>query len=183
MGVDFRKLVLWYIGIYENNPGYLECLESLGNNQAFSLIEDQELLNKYKSYLDPQKIPQKYKSGKNYYEGYESNAYSLSKLEKTSVLLKDSNINAQVKKLFHHEISPLLADKKYLVGLPKAYFVIFEFDELKDEGLLYAERLKEAKVDVKISFYENAFHGQIFFESNTTKKIQSDLIEYLKLNL
>ena len=41
------------------------------------------------------------------------------------------------------------------------YFILVEFDELKDEGLLYAERLKEANVDCKIAFYENAFHSNL----------------------
>jgi len=191
MGCDFRKIISWYMGIYENDKGYLELLESLENHHHLLLVEDKKLLEKYKSYLDPQKIPSEFKSGKIYYKNYESTesaVYPISKLEKTSILLRDSNINKQIKKLFNQDASPLLADRKHLVGLPKAYFIIFEWDELKDEGILYAQRLKEAMVDVKINFVENAFHGMAAlthkisgFES--ARKIQKDLIEYMKLNV
>ena len=65
---------------------------------------------------------------------------------------------------------------------------MFEWDELKDEGLLYAERLKEANVDVTVAFYENAFHGmanqvgkQVGLQ--TAREIQNELIDYLKLNI
>ena len=186
MGVDFIKLVSWYIGIYENDPGYLEFLESLKNHHHWTLIEDKELLKKYKSYLDPKRIPEKYKSNKDYYKDYESTesiVYPTYKLEKNNILLRDLNINTQVKKLFNKEISPMLVDRTQLLGLPKAYFVLFEFDELKDEGILYAEKLQEANVDVDIAFYEEGFHGIIFFECDTTRKIQKDLISFLKKNL
>jgi acetyl esterase/lipase len=191
MGLDFRKVVSWYLGIYETDPNYLEFLESIENHQHFLLVNDEELLKKYKSYLDPKKIPDQYKLGKSYYKDYQPSdeaVYPTSKLEKTSVILRDSNINTRVKKLFNQDASPLLADKKDLIGLPKAYFIIFEWDELKDEALLYAERLKEANVNVKVAFVEKAFHGMIgltdkLFGFELARKVQKDLIEFLKLNL
>ena len=114
-------------------------------------------MNKYKSFMDPNKIPQQYKKDQSYYQDYENtieSVYPTLKLEQSSVLLRNANINTQVKKLFNRDLSPLLADKSFLIGLPKAYLIIFEWDYLKDEGILYAERLKEAGVDVKIAFYE-----------------------------
>ena len=112
----------------------------------------------------------------------------VSKLNENNVLVENAYINTQIKKLFHHEISPLLADEKYLVGLPKAYFIILEWDELKDEGLLYAERLKENNVEVKVAFYEKGFHGisALFFKKlclDQTRIIQDDLINFLKSNI
>jgi acetyl esterase/lipase len=44
--------------------------------------------------------------------------------------------------LFSPEISPGLADD--LKGLPDAYIIVGETDVLKDENLIYAERLKRA---------------------------------------
>ena len=132
-----------------------------------------------------------YKKRKSYYQEYESikdTIYPISKLDTDNVFIKSTDINTKVKKLFHREISPLLAEDKYLVGLPKAYFIILEWDELKDEGLLYAERLKENKVDVSVRYYEKGFHGFMTLVGNLTgiqaaRDIQYDLIEYMKLNL
>jgi neutral cholesterol ester hydrolase 1 len=63
-----------------------------------------------------------------------------------------------------------------------------EWDAIKDEGLLYAERLREAGVDVHIEFYENAFHGiaglvdkKLGYEK--ARQMQNDLIDYLQQNL
>ena len=101
----------------------------------------------------------------NTYKDYENkieDAYPTSKLKETNVLIRSVEMNRLAKKLFNRDLSPLLIDKSFLVGLPKTYFIIFEWDYLKDEGILYAERLKEAGVDVKIAFYEKAFHGNFF---------------------
>jgi acetyl esterase/lipase len=190
-GFKLTKMAMWYLGITEKTAGYNELLELMENNNQFALIENQDLLKKYKSYLDPIKIPNQYKLGKSYYHEYESNKnkiYPVSKLNENNVLIENAYINTQIKKLFHHEISPLLADEKYLVGLPKAYFIILEWDELKDEGLLYAERLKENNVEVKVAFYEKGFHGMALLVGKqggfqAARKIQSDLIEYMKFNL
>jgi arylacetamide deacetylase-like 3/4 len=191
MGVDFRKIVSWYIGFYENYPGYLELLESLENHQHLLLLEDKQLLDKYKSYLDPKKIPDQFKLGKSYYKSYESIehlVYPKLDAKKMNIIFRDSSINKQARKLFNQDASPLFADKKHLIGLPKAYFIIFEWDELKDEGILYAERLKEAMVDVKIAYYEKAFHGMAalthkIFGFELARKIRTELIDFIKLNV
>ena len=189
-GVKGPKYISWYLGVNELNPGYTEFLNALVNNDHWALIEDKELLNRYKSYFDISKIPDEYKTGHSYYTNFDKNTvYPNSKLDRTNILVKDSNINRLVKKLFNRDVSPLLSETKYLIGLPKAYFIIFEWDDLKDEGLLYAERLKkEANVDVKIAFYEKAFHGiqglvNKLMGYQIARNIRSDLIEYLKKNL
>ena len=190
-GFKLSKMVAWYLGLTENVIGYQEFLKNFEKLDHFALIEDEILLEKYKSYLDPSKIPDQYKKGKSYYQEYESikdTIYPISKLDTDNVFIKSTDINTKVKKLFHREISPLLAEDKYLVGLPKAYFIILEWDELKDEGLLYAERLKENKVDVSVRYYEKGFHGFMTLVGNLTgiqaaRDIQYDLIEYMKLNL
>lgn len=53
------------------------------------------------------------------------------------------------------EVSPILT--KDLTGLPPAVIVTAEFDPLKDDGILYASRLREAGVPV----WEKCFAGQI----------------------
>jgi acetyl esterase len=58
------------------------------------------------------------------------------------------------------EVSPLRAPD--LSGLPPAIVVIDEYDPLRDEGLAYAERLREAGGEVTLHHYEDMLH--VFFQ-------------------
>ncbi|MCA9604313.1 MAG: alpha/beta hydrolase [Myxococcales bacterium] len=55
------------------------------------------------------------------------------------------------------DVSPLLAEG--LAGQPPAHVVIAGFDPLRDEGLAYAARLREAGVAVEVASYPSTFHG------------------------
>ena len=181
--MEFNKVITWYLGVTERDKYFNQVSDIFLNNKQLSLIEDELLVNKYKSYMDVSNIPSEYKTGRKYYEDYEKIKDTI--YEKSA--LDNKKVIALCKQAFNPNISPLLADRKYLVGLPKSYFIIFEWDELKDDGLLYVERLKQANVDVKVAFYEKAFHGmhcliqQSGFQS--ARDIQNDLIEHLKLVL
>jgi acetyl esterase len=54
-------------------------------------------------------------------------------------------------------VSPI--KREDLSGLPPALVVTAEHDPLRDEGELYAERLRAAGVDATVSRYEGAGHG------------------------
>ncbi|KAM6960677.1 neutral cholesterol ester hydrolase 1a [Aplochiton taeniatus] len=59
--------------------------------------------------------------------------------------------------------SPLLADSGVLSQCPRAYILTSEFDVLRDDGLMYAQRLQEAGVTVTNDHYGDGFHGCFSF--------------------
>jgi acetyl esterase/lipase len=211
--LKYSKRLLWFLGITKLTP---EIEEAVNLNMQSALIEDEELRKKIMSYLDIDNIPDKYKTGKSYYDNYKErmSVYYPTKLDKNSVLKRDKNLADALSKLTDSRISPLFADEESLRGLAKAYFIICEWDGLKDEGalqisliysktglsiytsifpfysigILYAERLRKAGVDVNVAFYEKAFHGiAIYLNPNFNYKVSiqmmDDLIEYLKANI
>jgi len=55
--------------------------------------------------------------------------------------------------------SPLLVAEEILSKMPKTLIFTAEYDPLCDEGELYAEKLKEAGVDVKLVRFDGGIHG------------------------
>jgi len=53
--------------------------------------------------------------------------------------------------------SPLFNDD--VSGLSRTLILLAKADVLRDEGILYYERLKEKGVDVQLKIYDSAPHG------------------------
>lgn len=186
-GVEFPKYTTWYLGVKNFTQ---EMLQTFQRNEILKLIDDDEQFQRrVLSYLDVNNIDEAFKRDQVYYETYKNFIFvPKDGLSETSILKQEPKLAKLYRKLFEPHFSPLFADDDYLRTLPKTYMVILEWDTLKDEGLLFAGRLKQAGVQVETAFYENAFHGIINFIQpsvgfNVGRKITDDLIVYLSQNL
>lgn len=82
--------------------------------------------------------------------------------------------------------APLLAEPEVLAKCPKAYIMTCEFDVLRDDGLMYVQRLLDAGVAVTSVHYEDGFHGIFSFVQwpfDMGKRAYNDYINWLKNNL
>lgn len=93
-------------------------------------------------FIDLSKLPKKYLSG-----------YSKPEVGGGNVTLW----NEMKGSLLNKYLSPLFADR--LNNLPSAYIYSAEFDQLRDEAFLYANRLQEAGVKVLHRNHDIGFHG------------------------
>jgi acetyl esterase len=56
-------------------------------------------------------------------------------------------------------VSPLLADPAVIAATPPAWVATAEYDPLRDDGTFYADRLREAGVEVTLVHYDHMMHG------------------------
>ncbi|NXV29120.1 AAAD deacetylase, partial [Rissa tridactyla] len=84
--------------------------------------------------------------------------------------------------------APLLASDAQLRGLPLTYILTCEHDVLRDDGVMYAERLRAAGVSVTHDHAKDAFHGAMMFVSSPAElavghRLLKRYIEWLNDNL
>ena len=149
----------------------LEIVQALKNNDYTVLVNNVDPSGKLRTHLennlDLKYIPHKYKQGKSYYKPYENEKrvkemYPV-KLHPDNILLKNEDYAKRVGLLCRADISAGLADDSLLKKLPPAYTIVVEDDELKDEALIYSERLKLNEIDVHVAYYdeEGMGHGKL----------------------
>jgi acetyl esterase/lipase len=130
--ISIPKLMAWYLGIHDVTQ---EIEKLLVANNHTALMIDRNLRQKINSYLDVSQIPEKYRVGRDYYNSQpKSNLVEPEALSHNSRLNRDKKLANLLKMLYDPKISPLFADDERLVGLPKAYMLVLEWDNLKDEG-------------------------------------------------
>jgi acetyl esterase len=79
----------------------------------------------------------------------------------------------------HPEASPLRAAS--LEGVAPALIVVSEYDPLRDEAVSFAERLRKAGIEVRLSMYEGMIHG--FFRMAAVIDRTNDLLDECALAL
>lgn len=151
------KLIYWYLGeaspTKEMNAVFLNNLHTLA-------IDDETTREKYKKLTDIDLIPEVYKINKTYY----SSVTYPDRPEEPNVFKTNPKIKKTVSLLFNKEISSALVDQTLLEKQPrKAYFIVYECDQVKDDGLIHAQRLRNAGVDVKVNFqFKKDFSFKMF---------------------
>ncbi|XP_043926478.1 arylacetamide deacetylase-like [Protopterus annectens] len=83
---------------------------------------------------------------------------------------------------------PLLAEETKLKTLPKTYVITCEYDVLRDDGIMYVSRVKEAGIHVTHYHCETCFHGILMFEPwpfylEAAHKVLINYINWLDANL
>lgn len=182
---EYPKYIAWYLGHSSVSD---ELYAMIANNNHTLLVADKKLLAKYKEYTNVALIPQKYKAGKKYYETHEIISDTIFPKTVDARFSKDKKLVSLFEQAFRPEVSPGLADPAKLRGLPKAHFVMCETDPIKDEGLIYSERLRQVGVDVNVAFYEECFHGVFQLNDQAmgfkiSRTIISDLAMYISQNV
>ncbi|KAL4823333.1 hypothetical protein H8958_000339 [Nasalis larvatus] len=80
--------------------------------------------------------------------------------------------------------APLLADDKKLHSLPLTYVITCQYDPLRDDGIMYVTRLRNAGVQVTHNHVEDGFHGAFsFLKLKISHRLINQYIEWLKENL
>ncbi|ELW65168.1 arylacetamide deacetylase [Tupaia chinensis] len=80
--------------------------------------------------------------------------------------------------------APLLADDSKLRSLPQTYVITCQYDVLRDDGLMYVTRLRNAGVKVTLNHVEDGFHGAVFFDGiYIGYRLENQYISWLSENL
>jgi len=136
-----RRTVAFAMGIYlEGNTDKIEAF--LNNDHVSPSVKKMK-----EPYIDVTKLPSKYLVG----------------YEKPSVETGNETMWNELKdKLLNPYFSPLVAER--LDGLPRTYIFTSEYDPLRDDGFLYADRLRSSGVTVQHRHMDSAIHAVFFFQ-------------------
>lgn len=100
----------------------------------------------------------------------------------------DTGLDGPSRSLNDPRASPLLVPDTDLRSLPKTYVQTCEYDVLRDDGFIYAARLRSVGVEVTHHHYEGGFHGAMMFSVWPTdfliaRRMIDNYTSWLKENL
>lgn len=135
--------------------------------------------SKYMEMVDPKKwLPRKYVRNTELWDDYE---------------MKKDFGNEEIFKameglLKEPLISPMIADDDTLKGYPFTYIMTCGYDFIRDEGIMFYEKLKHLKVETELAHYPEGFHNALMFPHGPLKmdvgvKIVADIVRILKQKL
>ncbi|XP_068098831.1 arylacetamide deacetylase-like 4 isoform X2 [Hyperolius riggenbachi] len=126
-----------------------------------------ELRKKFSKWLSADNIPKEFKV-----RGYKPQA----------IPAFNNKVYEKVKQVFDPACSPLLAEDSVLCLLQKTYILTCEFDILRDEGILYKQRLEDNGVPVTWNHIKDGFHGIVSFfdQLNSGKQAVDHFVKFIK---
>ena len=157
-----RKSVVMAVGWYLQ--GNNEKIEAFLNNDHVS-----PAVKKMKvPYIDVTQLPSKYLVG----------------YEKPSLETGNETMWNELKdKLLNPYFSPLVAQR--LDGLPLTYIFTSEYDPLRDDGFLYANRLRNSGIQVEHANADIGIHGFLMFYDHCEEADTSfqEITKFIAVNL
>jgi acetyl esterase/lipase len=189
IGVNGIRLALWYLGETDQYPDFEAEIRS---GKHLLLIEDKKHREKLVSYVKPDYIPEEYKMAKKFYADQTvsfDDSLIEQELEETHIFKTNEKYQYLAKSFLSLDLSPGLVDDDTLKRSPKTFMVICELDSLKDECLIYTERLRRLGVPVEMKYYETGYHGMIvaikkrIYSNRNSRKMCDDIINYIKANI
>ena len=146
-----------------------QSAEFAANNHTSRLLKKSE----YGSYLKPDNLPEDVR---------------VQDAKPMEVTEGNDTLSAKIEPIvLDPYFAPLMAPD--LSKVPAAYFILAQNDVLRDDGLLYAERLRKAGVKTVVDFHKTMSHG--FFTISPVRALTfkaslqavDTLAEYVKENL
>jgi acetyl esterase/lipase len=95
-----------------------------------------------------------------YRKGWNSLETSATFIRKDSILNTDDEMREKMTKLFDDEVSPSFADDLILKEFPPTFIIVCNNDPLRDEGLIYAERMMNLGVNIDYDLYDCKHRSQ-----------------------
>uniref|UniRef100_A0A672MAY9 Arylacetamide deacetylase-like 4 n=1 Tax=Sinocyclocheilus grahami TaxID=75366 RepID=A0A672MAY9_SINGR len=130
-----------------------------------------ELKRRYKKWLDPDNLSPQFRKGARSPQVIPSH---------------DGHVYHIIKQGLDPEISPLLAEDDVLHLAPPTFVLTCEFDVLRDDGILFCKRLKDAGVEVTWEHLSDGFHGIISFFNQgwltfqSSRKGMDSIVRYVR---
>ncbi|XP_070564095.1 neutral cholesterol ester hydrolase 1-like [Ptychodera flava] len=136
-----RRLIAWFLSNYA--LGNDSATDALLDGRAFSHIQRSD-----KSFtLD-------HVSHENIKSIFSKKGHSPPRMR------NDSHISNQLYRIITNPtFAPLMAEDHELQQVPPAYILTAGFDMLRDDGILYLQRLEENNITVKWEHFHDGFHG------------------------
>lgn len=108
----------------------------------------------------------------------ETDTFTAYKDANASTMIRETGDKWQKEKMIGY-ISP--AEAEDLTGIPDTYIEVAEFDCLRDEGILFAEKLEEAGIPVELHKVSGSVHGyDVIMGSRTVKKLMEQRLKLLQ---
>lgn len=125
--------------------------------------------SKYADYVNQNHLPAKYHFKEN---------DSSKKMENGNVASKIENI------ITNPYFAPLMASDDELRALPKTYIMTAEYDCLRDDGWILADRLKTLKLSCEHDHYDGYEHGfALMLHYDVHGKFMDNVVQYFRKNL